>query len=352
MYNHPKVTIGVILYKGEKYLPYSLKSLIHQNYPNIEFLFRDQSPNGEAYEFIKKELPEVFEKAKVFKGENLWHSGGHNDLIHQMTGEYYICASNDMWYSKDFVSQIIAELEKVENRNYGTATTKLMNWNFNYLNEKPNDIEGSKTDYIDSCGIGIKQNHHFYDRGQGESDEGQYDNEKSIFGASGALTIFRKSALNKISYQNPNSNKTEYYDELIHYKNDVDLAYRLQWAGQKCLFIPQIKVFHDRQVRNMEGGGFFARILKARADKAKWTKESSFFGHQVVLQKNFSKQFSLKVKLKTLLYQWMSLAYIAVFEPYLFKQLKKLKKAQEEIKNKKEMMSLAMDAKEIEKFMK
>lgn len=350
MQNQPKVTIGIVLFKGEKYLPYSLNSLISQDYSNIEFLFRDQSPEGEAYEFIKEKLPEVFKKAKVFKGGNLWHSGGHNDLINQMTGDYYICASYDMWYPQNFVSKMVEKLEDSSNQSYGTLTPKLMYWDFPAL-EKGELLKNSLSNQIDSCGIAIRKNHHFYDLGQGEIDQGLHDDKKDLFGPSGALIVFRKSALQSIAYKNE-SGKKEYFDELIHYKNDVDLAYRLQWAGQKCLFLPEIKVYHDRQVRNMEESkSFWMRIVKSRDGLSNWAKESSFFGHQMVLKKNFSSKFSWEVKLKTYFYNWIKLLYVTLFESYLLKQFKKVKSLKKEIAKRKATMNKVVEAKEIEKYM-
>src|SRR5690242_20286147 len=128
--NTPKVTIGLILFKGEKYLSQSLPTLADQDYPNLEFLWRDQSPNGEALEYVQKNLPAITQKISIEKGENLMHSGGHNVLMRKMSGEYYFCCSYDMLYSPDFVSKIVAELEKSENKKYGSATCKIMRWDF------------------------------------------------------------------------------------------------------------------------------------------------------------------------------------------------------------------------------
>ena len=340
MGSQSKVSIGIILYKAEKYLPYTLKSLAEQDYGNIEFLFRDQSPNLEAYEYIKKELPEYFKNFKIQKGTNRMHSGGQNDLINQSTGDYYICASNDMLYPKDFVSSIVKEMEKGENQGFGTATVKLMQWDFENKKE---------TNIIDSCGIGIKQSHHFYDRGQGEEDKGQYDNQKSIFGGSGALVVFRKSALDVIGYENE-AGKKEYFDELLHYKNDVDLAYRNQWAGRKCLFFPNIKVYHDRQVAAKAQG--VVGILKSRSgDKNNWAKESSYLGQQIVVLKNFSDDFSFWVKFKTWFYSFASFVYILLFERFLLEKEKEVQSKMKEIEYRKSKMKLSSSVKEIEGFM-
>jgi len=337
----PKVSIGIILYKGEKYLKDCLTSLLNQDYNNVELLFRDQGPKGEAYEYIKKELPEIFSRITIEKGENIMHSGGHNAMINQMTGNYYICASNDMYYPSNFVSGIIKELEKEENKKYGTATCKLMYWNFKKIGE--DHFEASKTNILDSCGITLTKSHHFSDLGQGEEDKGQYDHLKEIFGASGALTVFRKTALKKIKYED------EYYDEILHYKNDVDLAYRMQWSGEKCLFIPNVKVYHDRQIGNKEKG--ILGFLKNRKKQSKWAKKSSYSGHLIVLKKNFSKDFSLQVRLKTYIYNLKRLAFSLLFEPYLLKEYLNVRKKSGIINIKKNHTKKISSAKEIEQFM-
>jgi len=336
--NNPKITIGLIVYTGcEKYLPHSLPSLFNQDYPNIEFLLRDQSPNAEIVSWLKRNMPEVINnpKIKITTGENRMHSGGHNALINQMTGDYYFCVSNDMLYPRDFASKIVAELEKTENQGYGTATCKLMQWDFE---------NKSKTNRIDSMGIGAKKTHHFFDIGQGEEDKGQYDSVKP-FGSSGALTVFTKKALDEIAYQNPEG-KTEYYDEFLHYKNDVDLAYRLQWAGQKCLLIPSVKVYHDRQVSGKDG------IIGGRKEKKRWTKDSSVFGHQVVLLKNYTSEFSWSVRLQTTFYNLAKWGFLLIKEPYLLNQYKAAKKHMSEIEAKKKAMKRAVKPGEIEEMMK
>ena len=385
--NSPTITIGLVLYKGEKYLEACLTSLINQNYPHIEFLIRDQSPNGEAYEFIKKELPDLFNRLHIQKGENLLHSGGHNALIRQMNGDYYFCCSADMWYPSDFASRITHELEKPENKKYGSTTCKLMVWNFPLYH--PDHPEVDKTNIIDSCGLGIKRNHYYYDIGQGEKDEGQYNKQTNIFGASGALAVYRKQALKEIRFrkkkdskkvldtrQKSNFNRSvqqkvredknlidnevdddlfeslEYFDELIHYKNDIDLAYRLQWAGWPCLFMPNIKVYHDRKASTPYSSKFrLVRMLKARKTKSRWIKENSFFGQQIVLIKNYSKKFSIYTKIRTTFHQWGILFFTLVFEPYLLKQLRALKKNEKEILAKRDLVKHNVKPKVIEKLM-
>jgi len=349
MHHFPKVTVGVVLHNVNPHLKDCLTSLIDQDYPNIEFLMRDQSPKGEAYEFIKKELPEVYDMTQIEKGENLWHSGGHNALINKMSGDYYFCCSNDMLYPPHFVTNMVKELEKAEHKKFGSATCKLMVWDFVLRNPDYPGIDKATT--IDSCGLGLKKSHYFYDIGQGEEDIQQYDHKKYIFGASGALAVYRKEALKDIVY-NDSVGGNEYFDSLLHYKNDVDLAYRLQWAGWPCLFIPEVKVYHDRQVTNLSKSKLaILKSLKARKNKPKWVKENSFFGQQVVMLKNFSKKFPFSVRLLSSLHQMGTMLYTLIFEPYLLKQFRLIRKHEKEILAKRDAEKRNVSPKVIEKFM-
>jgi GT2 family glycosyltransferase len=121
---------------------------------------------------------------------------------------------------------------------------------------------------------------------------------KEIFGPSGALGIYRKTALEDIE------NIGEYFDELLHYKNDVDLAYRLQWAGHKSLFIPEVTCYHAR--------GLGAN--RKRRGRSAFEKESSALGHQAVLLKNFSPEFSTYTKALSKSRNALVKTYITLFE--------------------------------------
>jgi GT2 family glycosyltransferase len=344
----PKVTIGLILFKSESYLPFSIPSLLAQDYPNIEFLFRDQSPNVEALKYINDNMPEVLTKVKTETGPNLWHSGGHNALIRKAKGDYYFCCSNDMLYPSDFVSKIVAIMENRENKRFGSATCKLMKWDFDQAQR--GEIEASKTNVIDSCGIGLTKGHQFFDIGQGESNHIPYSIHKEIFGPSGALAVYRKKALEDIAYKNEKGEK-EYFDELLHYKNDVDLSYRLQWAGYPSLFIPEVRVYHDRQVGVKINAGIAIARLKDHGKKSEWVRGNSLFGQLVTLKKNFTKDYSPEVRFKTWLGSFTRYMHTLLFDPNLLKQYSLVKKFRGEIKKKRENIICKKEAREIEKLM-
>ncbi|MCF7845670.1 MAG: hypothetical protein K9L85_00345 [Candidatus Peribacteraceae bacterium] len=326
---NPKIVFGIVLF-GTKYLAESLPSLIRQNYQNCGFYLLDQEEDvWSGADFVEQNLPEIARdpRVKIERGQNLWHSGGHNKLIRQALesgADYYVAASNDMLYPADLSIQAISELEKPVNQEFGSAAIKLRRWNFD--SEK-------KTRILDSCGIGVRATHHFFDRGQGGVDGGQFDQDRQIFGASGALAIFRRTALESVSMNG------EYFDELLHYKNDVELAYRLNWAGWKCLFLPQIIAYHDRQLD-----------AQKRKNTRPWARASSLFGHLAVLEKHFSQSFSLKTKLATKLYNLSKLLFLLLTEPSTLKGFWQFREKRAELQKKAALTPRRVSAVEIEKL--
>ena len=329
----PKVTIGVLLFKDEKYLAHSLPSLLDQDYENIEYIFRDQSPDGEVYDYLLHAHPEFFHKAKIERGKNLMHSGGHNAIIRQMEGEYYICASNDMLYPSDFVSHIIWGMEGSEPRHY-VSTCKLMQWDYEKM--LAGDETDSKTARVDSYGIGLTKGHHFYDIGQGK-DEKDAEIPEKMLGPSGALAVYHKDALDAVAYRREDG-QIEYFDENLHYKNDVDLAYRLSWAGFSCYLAKDIKVYHDRQVGR-------------KSRKSAWAKENSLKGHLITLKKNFDSRFSPAVKFSTFISNAVRFLYTLILAPKMLGIYRDVRKMKEEIGRRKHSIQKNVSPAEIESIM-
>ncbi|MFH1546494.1 MAG: glycosyltransferase [Patescibacteria group bacterium] len=316
----PKVSVGIVLFETE-FLEESLPSLFAQNYENVEFLFRDNS-GGAASRFLEERLPEIFQKAKISRGKNLFHSGGMNELIRNSRGEYFVTASGDMLYPPDSISRAVAILGKPENQKFGSLGVKLKKWDF---------ASGEKTDVIDSCGIVISKSHRFSEIGGGEKDGAKFSKSREIFGASCALAIFRRTALDEIAVNG------EFFDAKLHFKNDADLAYRLQLLGWKSLFTPEITAWHARGL----GSG------KPRSARSDFEKENSVFGQFVVIEKNFSEKFSWRVKFLTKL----RLLAIRIFGIFFEKSAQNGFRKFERIRGKLEKSPRKVSVKEIEKLM-
>lgn len=321
-----KVTIGLVPFGGVKYLPYSLKSLLEQDYPNIEYLLLDQEEGKySASEWIKKERPDWLSKMDLQQGPNIWHSGGMNTLIRRMTGEIFISVSQDILYPPDFVSKMVEFFK--ENREFDFATVRSYRWDFANL---------KTTEIIDSLGLKIDRMHRAFEIGQGvEAKDWHFSKENfvEIFGGSAAILAFRKKALEKVTVNG------QVFDENLHYKNDVDLAYRLQWAGCRGVLLNNIIVHHDRFMSNNSAKPF-------------WVKRQSLLGDWVFVWKNYSWKYSFLTHLKTWLYLSAKSTFLLITNPKLFGVIGELWKKRKLIGEWREKIVREISAREMEKRLK
>ena len=350
--NAPKVVIGSILYNNkdnsfrtDHYIPHFIKSIKSQDYKNVELIFIDNSdlkenPNSD---YIKKNYPEI----KIINaGGNTGFAKANNILIKEsrsLGADYFIASNADVMYEPNVVSELVNAVMKTPQ--VASATCKIKRWDFS----KVESGTLGKTNFIDTAGINITKEHRFVNRGESEIDHGQFDSEVEVFGSSGATVIFRMSSLEDIAFISEEGKK-EYFDELMFmYKEDVDIAYRLQLAGYKCIYTPKATLFHDRSISS-KGNKLFG-IINGRLKKSKGNKKWSWLNHHIILQKMLSSSSS-DVKLSTLWYEIKALTYVIIFEPFLLGQLWKLFKLRKKIQRRKEQIKTRVKAKNhIEKLM-
>ncbi|HOZ55872.1 MAG: N-glycosyltransferase [Parcubacteria group bacterium ADurb.Bin316] len=311
-----KLAIGIILYEDftAKYLPYFLQSLKKQTWQDFELLVFD---NGEKLEdsniaVVNEYFPNV--KWQGVK-KNLGFARAYNFLIREAKdagAEYFLAINPDVILEPDVLELLVKEIGG--NQELGSVCPKIMQWNF---------AKNQKTNIIDSGGIKLKSGLRFFDVGQGEVDHGQFDNTE-ILGPSGAASLYRLSALEKAKEDN------QYFDELMFmYKEDCDLAYRLQLAGFKSKCVANALVYHDRTAQGK--GESDSKIIKARLFKSRQVKEWSFLHQQIIFIKYWH-ILNFAEKLNAVIYELKMIIFVLLFEQHLLKQFSELKKIKNKIK--------------------
>jgi GT2 family glycosyltransferase len=99
-------------------------------------------------------------------------------------------------------------------------------------------------------------------RGHGEPALGYATRPvEEVFGASGSSAFYRALALRHAGS----------FDPLFgSYYEDVDLAFRLRWAGYRCLFAPTCRVYHDVSATYDHGKSALQRRLARNAEIVFW----------------------------------------------------------------------------------
>lgn len=112
---------------------------------------------------------------------------------------------------------------------------------------------------LDAAGLRMNRSRVAANRGEGEPDVGQYDRVEPVFGCPGACALFKRTALQAVAVQG-----AVFDEDFFAYKEDVDLAWRLQLNGFASYFVPTAVAYHRRRFRQ-PSGGVVAQLAARRA---------------------------------------------------------------------------------------
>lgn len=300
-----------------------MDSIINQNYKNIEIIFVDNNSSDNSLDIVTNNYPSVL---CIENKTNAGYSAGANSGIRLSHGKYVIIANVDILFTGDCVGNMVALAEKEDD--IGAISGKLLKYDFR--DNKP-------TDMIDSVGIVAFKNRRIIDKGQNEEDAGQYDTVQRVFGASGAAAFYRRSALERVKIGD------EYFDEdFFAYKEDVDISWRLQLYGWKCMYTPAAVVYHGRAVSGT-GKRNIILFIKNRRSQSKSIRQLSFRNHHLMMVKDedweiFKKHFwrisvrEVSLLVYLLFFEFSTLSAVGSFFHCLNKAKAKRKVIMENIK--------------------
>ncbi len=115
----------------------------------------------------------------------------------------------------------------------GAATPKLL---------RAEGVGLEPTPVIDAAGMLVTCSGRHLDRGAGEPDGEIFDSAAWVFGGTGAALLLRREALADIAYPD----NEVFADSFFAYREDAELAWRLQLRGWRCLYVPLAVAAHRR----------------------------------------------------------------------------------------------------------
>jgi len=315
----PLVSVNLLLYKPRFYLEPCLWSIFEQTYENFELLIIDNASGDDTARRVDEIISaaqQADQKLPLYRiignAKNLGFAGGHNQGIKESRGELVVMVNQDLILDRDFLSNII---EVFKDERVGSAQGKLLR-----LKVAGQDL--SQTDIIDNTGLVILKNRRIIARHQGKKDAGQFNKTEEIFGADGALPVYRRAALEdaKISLDG----QEEYFDkDFFAYKEDVDLAWRLRLYGWQAFYEPKALAWHARTSGDSEARNYLA-VIRKRLKINKFSKHLSFKNQRLMQIKNERWGLLFRHALWFFPKEIGAWLYVLVFEHYTWRAIKDL----------------------------
>ncbi len=282
-----KVTISLLNFNKKKYLIYCLDSILQQSHQDFEIFFVDNASKDGSFDYLKSYAEHKYPLAKINfirNKDNSGYSVAHNEIIKKSTNEFILCLNPDIILDKNYIKNCLQILK--QNPKMGAITGKLFKWDF---------AQNKKTNIIDSCGHRILKTHRIIEWGSNQKNSQEFETLKKIFSVSGTAPIYRRTALESISFQekdsriiSDNSNDIsvrQYFDEsFFAYKEDIDLSWRLLHAGWEIWFDHKSHAWHDRWETGTSNST--QKTIKQRSKKTDFINKLSYRNHLLLLYKN------------------------------------------------------------------
>jgi GT2 family glycosyltransferase len=212
------VSASVVIpnWNGAHHLPACLDALRRQTYRDFETILVDNGSTDNSLELLARDYPHV---TVLALNRNFGYAGGCNAGLEAASGEVLVLLNNDTEVAPTWLQALLSALER--HPQAGMATPKVLLWD-------DHTRLHTTGDYVRANGIPDS-------RGVWEKDSGQYDGETYVFGASGVAPAYRRAMLDEIGLLDAD------YES---YCEDVDLSWRAQLAGYRCIYVPDSVLYH------------------------------------------------------------------------------------------------------------
>jgi GT2 family glycosyltransferase len=230
-----QATFSVIIpnWNGGKFLPVCLEALARQTYPALEVIVVDNDSVDGSQELLRTRYAWV---RLVELPENRGFTGACNAGMQAATGAYVSLLNNDTEVEAGWAAAVVDAFER--HPEAGIVASKMLLFD--------------RRDYIHTAGDYFTVDGRAGNRGVWQKDEGQFDHEEFVFSACGGSSAYRKSLLDETGLLD---------DDFFFSLEDIDLAWRSQLRGWRCLYTPHAIVYHHLSAT---GGGITASYYDGR----------------------------------------------------------------------------------------
>ena len=218
------VSVNIVTWNSMKYIPDCLAALHNQTHRNFEVIVVDNASTDGTVEFIRSSYPSV---RLVQNSGNAGFCRGHNQAIRLSDSAFVLPLNPDVTMTPTYIEELVKAL--MEEPQGGIAVAKLY-------------LPGGNL--LDGAGLSISRARRQYLRGHGEADDGTFQAREYVFGADGAAPLYRRAMLEDIRLGD------DYLDEdFFSHKEDLDLSWRSQLYGWRCIYVPAAVASHDRNFK-------------------------------------------------------------------------------------------------------
>lgn len=218
-----KVAVVILNWNGRGFLEKFLPSVIACNNSYSEIIVADNNSSDDSIEFLKKNYPQV---RLIINDVNGGFAKGYNDALKHVDAEYYVLLNSDVEVTPGWIEGVIDLMDS--DKKIAACQPKIRMFD----NKKMFEYAGAAGGFIDKyaypfCRGRILENL--------EEDNGQYDDVREVFWATGACMFVRADQFREVG---------GFDEDFFAHMEEIDLCWRLKNLGYKIMYSPNSIVYH------------------------------------------------------------------------------------------------------------
>jgi GT2 family glycosyltransferase len=281
-----QLIISIVSWNSAKTIKACIESVLNQTFTDFKVLVIDNNSHDDTCAIVEQFKDE---RIHLFRQkENTGFCGGHNFAIANSLQEFVLLVNPDIIMDSRYIENALRTM-KLDGRT-GTVCGLLIQSG----KEDPNCI-------IDSAGLEMSRSRVMRMKHHGEKLAATKLAIEEVFGADGALPLYRRSMINDISYNG------QFFDNTFFaHKEDWDISWRARIYGWKTVFDPECIAIHPRH--------FKPKNLKLRGSIDKNIKVHTVKNQLLLLMKNETLSSFLANSIFIVPRQLAILVYVLLFE--------------------------------------
>jgi len=222
---HIKVAVALLCYNNRDLLEQFLPEVIEHTPKNGDYAIYviDNASTDTTQEYLSTFGDQInVITIKINRG----FTNGYKEGLAQIDADLFCLLSSDVQISPNWLEPVIDMFDQDEQ--VAIVQPKIRSWH------KKDHFEyaGASGGFIDNLGYPFCRGRLFYDQ---EKDEGQYDEPREVFWASGACFFIRSSV-----YRESGGLDNDFYAHM----EEIDLCWRVKIHSMKVMICPQSVVYH------------------------------------------------------------------------------------------------------------
>jgi len=108
----PRLSVGLPVYNGQRYLAEALDSLLGQSFTDFELIISDNASTDETEEICRRYAAKDPRIRYIRQPHNIGANPNHNFVLREARGEFFKWAAHDDLYGRDLLARCVAALDE------------------------------------------------------------------------------------------------------------------------------------------------------------------------------------------------------------------------------------------------